>query len=148
MNDLNMMFLIWICFCRRDMILHNIVKKINQLSQSNTIQEWSLKLENCTEYNNKTTANYVWESSSPLKESITADYSKGFPSISLLGVTDEKKEIQGEFSDKWLCNGELMELFVPPYLGGVHVPWALHPCISTEPMWREMQANCHLDASV
>ncbi len=49
-----------------------------------------------------------------MKENITADYSEGFPSISLLGVTDEKKAIRVAFSDKWLCNGELMERFVPP----------------------------------
>lgn len=49
-----------------------------------------------------------------MKENITADYSEGFPSISLLGVTDEKKAMRVAFSDKWLCNGELMELFVPP----------------------------------
>lgn len=49
-----------------------------------------------------------------MKENIIADYSEGCPSISLLGVTDEKKVIRVAFSDKWLCNGELMELFVPP----------------------------------
>lgn len=49
-----------------------------------------------------------------MKKNITADYSEGFPSISLLGVTDEKKAMRVAFSDKWLCNGELMELFVPP----------------------------------
>lgn len=35
-----------------------------------------------------------------MKENITADYSEGFPSISLLGVTDEKKAIRVAFSDK------------------------------------------------
>lgn len=48
-----------------------------------------------------------------MKENI-ADYREGCPSISLLGVTDEKKVIRVAFSDKWLCNGELMELLVPP----------------------------------
>ncbi len=48
------------------------------------------------------------------KENITADYSEGFLSISLLGVKDEKKAIRVAFLDKWLCNGELMEQFVPP----------------------------------
>lgn len=90
------------------MILHDTKNKIK-----NNSVEYNARGESTTGKkiaHNRTTKQQQMIServSDHMKENITADYI-------LLDVTDEKKAIRVAFSDKLLCNGELMEQFVPP----------------------------------
>lgn len=84
------------------MILHNIAKTNKKKKHS---IECSTRGESKTGQivQNRTTKRQQMIServSDHMKENIIADYSEVSPSISLLGVTDEKKVIRVAFSDK------------------------------------------------